>query len=276
MTYLLLAVLLGISVLLVARISRKPMPEPDRSEGIIKSLSGGIRYVAGHQVLLSSMALDLFAVFFGGAIALLPVFATEILDVGPVGLGLLRTAPSAGARVAMLGATRFPPRRRAGRILLVCVAIFGVSMLVFGLSTSFVVSMLALFAAGLADGVSVVIRMVILRVESPEALRGRIASVNHVFIGASNELGAFESGMAATLIGVVPSIIFGGVATLFVVGAVAIFAPNLRRLDLGRRLIEGPGVQPMAAVSAGSNIAAAEIDPGLLPAMESVEQAGDR
>jgi hypothetical protein len=118
--------------------------------------------------------------------------------------------------------------------------------------------------------------MVILRVESPEALRGRIASVNHVFIGASNELGAFESGMAATLIGVVPSIIFGGVATLFVVGAVAIFAPNLRRLDLGRRLIEGPGVQPMAAVSAGSNIAAAEIDPGLLPAMESVEQAGDR
>jgi MFS family permease len=276
MTYLLLAVLLGISVLLVARISRKPMPEPDRSEGIIKSLSGGIRYVAGHQVLLSSMALDLFAVFFGGAIALLPVFATEILDVGPVGLGLLRTAPSAGALLAMLGATRFPPSRRAGRILLVCVAIFGVSMLVFGLSTSFVVSMLALFAAGLADGVSVVIRMVILRVESPEALRGRIASVNHVFIGASNELGAFESGMAATLIGVVPSIIFGGVATLFVVGAVAIFAPNLRRLDLGRRLIEGPGVQPMAAVSAGSNIAAAEIDPGLLPAMESVEQAGDR
>jgi MFS family permease len=276
MTYLLLAVLLGISVLLVARISRKPMPEPDRSEGIIKSLSGGIRYVAGHQVLLSSMALDLFAVFFGGAIALLPVFATEILDVGPVGLGLLRTAPSAGALLAMLVATRFPPSRRAGRILLVCVAIFGVSMLVFGLSTSFVVSMLALFAAGLADGVSVVIRMVILRVESPEALRGRIASVNHVFIGASNELGAFESGMAATLIGVVPSIIFGGVATLFVVGAVAIFAPNLRRLDLGRRLIEGPGVQPMAAVSAGSNIAAAEIDPGLLPAMESVEQAGDR
>jgi MFS family permease len=276
MTYLLLAVLLGISVLLVARISRKPMPEPDRSEGIIKSLSGGIRYVAGHQVLLSSMALDLFAVFFGGAIALLPVFATEILDVGPVGLGLLRTAPSAGALLAMLVATRFPPSRRAGRILLVCVAIFGVSMLVFGLSTSFVVSMLALFAAGLADGVSVVIRMVILRVESPEALRGRIASVNHVFIGASNELGAFESGMAATLIGVVPSIIFGGVATLFVVGAVAIFAPNLRRLDLGRRLIEGPGVQPMAAVSAGSNLAAAEIDPGLLPAMESVEQAGDR
>jgi MFS family permease len=215
-------------------------------------------------------------VFFGGAIALLPVFATEILDVGPVGLGLLRTAPSAGALLAMLVATRFPPSRRAGRILLVCVAIFGVSMLVFGLSTSFVVSMLALFAAGLADGVSVVIRMVILRVESPEALRGRIASVNHVFIGASNELGAFESGMAATLIGVVPSIIFGGVATLFVVGAVAIFAPNLRRLDLGRRLIEGPGVQPMAAVSAGSNIAAAEIDPGLLPAMESVEQAGDR
>lgn len=275
-TYLVLAILLAISVLLVTRISRKPMPEPDRSEGIIKSLGGGIRYVAGHQVLLSSMALDLFAVFFGGAIALLPVFAADILHVGPVGLGLLRTAPSAGALLSMLAATRFPPSRRAGRILLVCVATFGVSMLVFGLSTSFIVSMLALFAAGLVDGVSVVIRMVILRVESPEALRGRIASVNHVFIGASNELGAFESGMAATLIGVVPSIIFGGVATLVVVGAVAVFAPNLRKLDLGRRLIEGPGVQPMSAVSAGSNIAAAEIDPGLLPVVESVEQMADR
>jgi MFS family permease len=271
-TYLAIAVVLGISVLLVTRIGRKPMPESEESEGFLKSLGGGIGYVAHHQVLLSSMALDLFAVFFGGAMALLPVFASDVLHVGPVGLGLLRTMPSAGALIAMLAATRFPPKKHAGRILLVCVGLFGVSMIVFGLSTTFVVSLVALFAAGLVDGVSMVIRLVILRVESPEALRGRIASVNHVFIGGSNELGAFESGVAATLMGVAASVIFGGVVTLVVVGAVAVFAPQLRRLDLGKRLVEGPGVQPMAAASVGSNIAAAEVDPGLEPTLDAVER----
>lgn len=271
-TYLALAVSLAISVLLVTRIERKPMPEPEEDEGVVASLSGGVRYVAGHQVLLSSMALDLFAVFFGGAIALLPVFAADILHVGPFGLGLLRTAPSAGALLAMLVATRFPPKRHAGRILLISVGLFGVSMVVFGLSTSFMLSLVALFAAGLVDGVSMVIRLVILRVESPEALRGRIASVNHVFIGASNELGAFESGVAATLLGVVPSVVAGGVVTLGVVAAVAVFAPALRRLDLGRRLVEGPGVQPMAASSMGSNIAAAEIDPSLEPTLGALDR----
>lgn len=271
-TYLVIAALLGISVLLVMRIERKPMPERETDEGIAKSLAGGVGYVARHQVLLSAMALDLFAVFFGGAMAMLPIFATDILHVGPVGLGLLRTMPSAGALISMLATTRFPPKKHAGRILIVCVGFFGVSMVVFGLSTSFVLSLLALFAAGLVDGVSVVIRLVILRVESPEALRGRIASVNHVFIGASNELGAFESGVAATLLGVVPSVVLGGVVTLVVVGGVAVLAPQLRRLDLGRRLVEGPGVQPMAAVSVGSNIAAAAVDPGLEPTVDAVER----
>ena len=245
-TYLLLAVLMAVAVLLVTRISRKPMPQPEEGEGVIESLTSGVRYVVRHQVLLASMALDLFAVFFGGAIALLPVFASDILGVGPIGLGLLRTAPSVGALLAMLATARFPPKRRAGPILLVCVAIFGLSMLVFGLSTTFVLSMGALFVAGLADGVSVVIRIVIVRVESPEAMRGRIASVNHVFISASNELGAFESGVAATLLGVVPSVIAGGLVTLGIVAVVAVLAPQLRRLDLGRRMIEGPGAQPMA------------------------------
>ncbi len=271
-TYVALAVLLGISVLLITRIERKPMPAPEQSESIVESLTGGVKYVVGHQVLLASMALDLFAVFFGGAMAMLPVFASDILGVGPAGLGLLRTAPSAGALLAMLFTTRFPPKLHAGRILLVCVGFFGVSMIVFGLSTSFVLSLLALFAAGLVDGVSMVIRLVILRVESPEALRGRIASVNHVFIGASNELGAFESGVAATLMGVVPSVILGGVVTLVVVGGVALFAPQLRRLDLGKRLVEGPGAQPMAVGVSGSNIAAAEVDPGLEPTLDAIEQ----
>jgi MFS family permease len=274
-TYFALMALMAISVLAVTRIERKPMPEPEQGESLVHSLAGGVRYVAGHRVLLGSMALDLFAVFFGGAIALLPVFAADILGVGPLGLGLLRTAPSAGALLSMLATTRLPPRRHAGSLLLGFVGLFGVSMVVFGLSTSFLLSLAALFVAGLADGVSVVIRLVILRVESPEALRGRVASVNHVFIGASNELGAFESGVAATLVGVVPSVVAGGLVTMVVVGIVAILVPDLRRLDLGLRLVEGPGAQPMAAIVSGANIAAAEVDPALEPALDAVERQTD-
>ena len=282
-TYLALAVIMAISVVAVTHIGRKSTPEPKAGESVVSSLTGGVRYVVGHQVLLGSMALDLFAVFFGGAIALLPVFASDILGVGPIGLGLLRTAPSVGALLSMLATTHIPPRRNAGTLLLGFVTVFGVSMVVFGLSTSFLLSLLALFVAGLADGVSMVIRLVILRVESPEELRGRIAAVNHLFIGASNELGAFESGVAATLIGVVPAVVVGGFVTIAVVGIVAVLAPDLRRLDLGRRLVEGPGVQPLvrtraqplAAGSSGSNIAAAEIDPGLEPTLDAVEHIAD-
>jgi MFS family permease len=272
LTYLAIAAALALSVLLVTRIARKPMPQVTEKESVVQSVAGGVRYVARNQVLLSAMALDLFAVFFGGAMAMLPIYATDILGVGPVGLGALRTMPSAGALLAMLAAGRFQPRQNAGRILLVCVALFGVAMIVFGVSTSFWLSMLALFGAGLVDGVSMVIRLVILRVESPEALRGRIASVNHVFIGASNELGAFESGVAATIFGVVPSVVLGGIATLVVVTGVATLAPQLRKLDLGRRLVDGPGAQPMAVAGAGTaNIAAAGIDPGLEPVVELAE-----
>jgi MFS family permease len=268
-TYFAIAVLLAASLWFVTRITRKPMPVQQAGESLVTSLSSGVRYVVGHHVLLGSMALDLFAVFFGGAIALLPVFAADILAVGPVGLGLLRTAPAVGALLSMLATARIPPRRRAGPIFLSCVALFGVSMLVFGLSTSFLLSLAALFVAGLADGVSVVIRLVILRVESPEALRGRIASVNHVFVGASNELGAFESGVAATLLGVVPSVILGGLATLGIVAAVAVLVPGLRHLDLGRRAIEGPGAQPLelaaAEISAGAGVGPVADTVGLVP-----------
>ncbi len=264
-TYAAITSMLLLSVLAVTRIGRKPLPpQPEEKEGFVQSLTAGVKYVGRHQVLLGSMALDLFAVFFGGAIAMLPVFAADILHVGPFGLGLLRTAPSVGALLAMLATTRFTPRRRAGPILLACVAVFGVSMLVFGLSTSFALSLAALFVSGLADGVSVVIRSVILRVESPEAMRGRIASVNYVFIGASNELGAFESGMAAAMFGVVPSIVGGGLITLGVVAVVTVLAPQLRRLDLGERLIHGPGAvaHPVAEASAVGLLAteAAEVE----------------
>jgi len=180
------------------------------------------------------MSLDLFAVFFGGAIALLPIFASDILKVGPAGLGLLRTAPSVGALAVMLIATRRPPSRSAGPILLLCVAGFGVSMLVFGLSTTFWVSMLALFVSGVTDGVSVIIRTSIVRIFTPDALRGRVSSVNFVFIGASNELGAFESGFLARILGTVPSGVVGALVTRGVVGAVALGVPELRRMNLDR------------------------------------------
>ena len=178
------------------------------------------------------MALDLFAVFFGGAIALLPIYATDILHVGAVGLGVLRTAPSIGALLVMLIATRRPPSGHAGRTLLICVAGFGVSMIVFGASTVFWLSLVALFVSGVTDGISMIIRNTILRVLSPERIRGRVASVNWVFIGASNELGAFESGVAARVFGTVPSVVGGGILTLGVVAATAVLVPSLRSLNL--------------------------------------------
>ncbi|HEX2756037.1 MAG TPA: MFS transporter [Candidatus Limnocylindrales bacterium] len=234
LTYAGIAVLLAISTACLAVIARKPIPARVEGESMIRSLLGGIRYVARTPALVGSMALDLFAVFFGGAIALLPIFATDILQVGAVGLGLLRTAPSVGALLVMLVATRRPPSRHAGRMLLLCVAGFGVSMIIFGASTIFAVSLAALFFAGITDGISMIIRSTILRVLSPEQIRGRVASVNWVFIGASNELGAFESGVAARLFGTVPSVIGGGILTLAVVGVTAWLVPSLRSLDIDR------------------------------------------
>lgn len=233
-TYVGIAILLAVSTGCLSLISRKPIPERIEGEPIRQSLLGGIRYVARTPALVGSMALDLFAVFFGGAIALLPIFATDILYVGPVGLGVLRTAPSVGALLVMLVATRRPPSRHAGGTLLLAVAGFGLSMIVFGASSIFAVSLAALFFAGVTDGLSMIIRNTILRVLSPERIRGRVASVNWVFIGASNELGAFESGVAARLFGTVPSVIAGGILTLAVVGLTAWLVPSLRSLDIDR------------------------------------------
>jgi len=178
------------------------------------------------------MTLDLFAVLFGGVEALLPVFAADVLRVGPFGLGLLRTAPALGALGTLLVTTRWPPERHAGPLLFGAVTGFGVSILVFGMSTDFALSMFALLMLGATDAVSLVIRQVTVRMYSPEHLRGRIASVSYLFIGASNELGAFESGLAARLLGTVPSVLVGGILTLAVTGLVALAAPALRRLDL--------------------------------------------
>jgi MFS family permease len=235
-TYLAITIALALSTAFFLLIRSRPVEGrvEDDGESMIESIAAGIRFVRRSPVLLGSMSLDLFAVFFGGAIALLPIFASDILHVGPEGLGLLRTAPSLGALAVMLIATRRPPSRSAGPILLLCVAGFGVSMLVFGLSTVFWLSMLALVVSGITDGVSVIIRNSIVRIFTPDTLRGRVSSVNYVFIGASNELGAFESGFLARLLGTVPSVVLGALVTLGVVGAVAVGVPQLRRMNLDR------------------------------------------
>lgn len=231
-TYLIIAGLFGLAWICTTLITDKPLPPVTAHESIWESMAIGVRYVFGQQILVGSMALDLFAVLFGGAVALLPVFATDILKVGATGQGLLAAAPSAGALVSMLWATRRPPTRNAGKILLGVVAGFGVSIIVFALSRNFVLSLVALALSGMFDGVSVVIRDTSMRLLSPEKLRGRIAAVNWIFIGSSNEIGAFESGVVASLVGAVPAVWLGGIVTLVVVAVTAVAAPKLRALNL--------------------------------------------
>jgi MFS family permease len=199
-------------------------------ESFRQSLATGLRFVMHQKVVLGALTLDLFSVLFGGAVALLPVFAAEILQVGPQGLGILRASPAVGAVLMSLVLAHRPPLKRAGRTLLVSVALFGMSMIGFGLSRDFLLSTALLALSGMADTVSVVVRSTLLQVMTPDHLLGRVASVNAIFIGSSNELGAFESGTAARLIGTVPSVVLGGVATLLVVAVIAIKVPPLRRL----------------------------------------------
>src|SRR5262245_52100055 len=191
----------------------------------------GIRLIRRTPVMLGAISLDLFAVLLGGAVALLPVFASDVLHVGKIGLGLLRSAPAVGALVASLLLVRRPIRRRAGRKLLVVVALFGVSMVVFGLSHSMWLSLLALAVSGGVDLVSVVLRQTILPFVTPDELRGRVNAVEMVFISASNELGAFESGVAAALIGAVPAVVVGGVATIVVAVVWTRLFPQLANMD---------------------------------------------
>ena len=230
-TYIVIAGLIFISLICVSLIKPKPVPEPEAGESIWQSIAVGARYVRHNQVLVGSMALDLFAVLFGGAMAMLPVFA-DLLQVGTEGLGLMRAAPSLGALAVMLWSARHPPARTAGRDLLMSVGAFGVTFIVFALSQNFILTLLMLVFSGFFDGISMVIRGAIVRLMSPEHMRGRIASVSWIFIGASNELGALESGLAASALGVVPSVLVGGTITLLVVAATALLAPKLRNLNL--------------------------------------------
>jgi MFS family permease len=197
----------------------------------LASLLGGVRLVRRTPVLFGAISLDLFAVLFGGAVALLPVFARDVLDVGPAGLGLLRSAPAVGALCAALVIARRPIRRRAGSTLFKVVALYGLSMIVFGLSDAMWLSLLALAVGGGVDMVSVVLRQTILPLVTPDELRGRVNAIEMVFISASNELGAFESGFAAALVGAVPAVIVGGVATVAIAAIWWRAFPSLRQVD---------------------------------------------
>jgi MFS family permease len=226
--YLVEALLMAAAVACMARV--RPRPRTPSRAPILKSLGEGVGFVVGHRLLLGAMSLDLFAVLFGGAVALLPVFASEILKVGPQGLGLLRTAPAVGSVLMGLWQAHRPPRDRAGMVLLACVAGFGLTWIGFALSVSFTLSMLLLAAGGALDNVSVVLRQTLVQVNTPPEMMGRVQAVSGFFISSSNELGAFESGLAARLLGVVPSVVVGGCVTLGVVGATAWLLPELRRL----------------------------------------------
>jgi predicted MFS family arabinose efflux permease len=216
----------------VAVLLRLPRRAPPRKEEKRRAsdLLAGLAFIRRQPIFLAAITLDLFAVLLGGAVALLPIYAEEILHVGPTGLGWLRSAPGLGALATTLVLTRLPPWRRPGVALLCCVAGFGVATVGFGLSRSMALSMACLLLTGAFDSVSVVIRMTLEQTITPDALRGRVAAVNYVFIGMSNELGAFESGAVASLIGPVGSVVLGGVGSLVVVAAVALRWPSLARV----------------------------------------------
>ncbi len=201
---------------------------PDRS---LRGVLAGVRYVWNRKVVLGAISLDLFAVLLGGAVALLPIYARDILRVGPGGLGVLRSAPAIGAGAMAVLLAHLPPLRRSGVVLFVSVALFGAMTVVFGLSRSFPLSLAALFLVGAADMVSVVVRHTLVQMATPPELRGRVSAVNLVFIGASNELGEFESGITAAWFGTEPAVVLGGIGTLLVVAAWSVLFPDLRRVD---------------------------------------------
>jgi MFS family permease len=227
-----------IALIAILQISRKPILNPKIGEPIVQSLKEGLRFVFKSKAIFGALTLDMIAVLFGGAVALLPIFAQDILHVGSEGFGVLRAAPAVGAAVTMIGSTRFPVHRAAGKKLIWAVFGFGISIIVFGLSTSFWLSVFALFMSGALDGISMVIRQTILQLKTPDEMRGRVASVNSMFVGSSNELGAFESGVTAKLMGTVTAVVFGGTMTLLTVGFTAFMSPSFRKLDLQKDVDE--------------------------------------
>jgi hypothetical protein len=213
---------------------------------LIARVHEGIEFVRSRPVVLGAISLDLFAVLLGGAVSLLPVYARDILRVGPMGLGLLRSAPGFGAALTALVITRWPLERKVGYSMFAAVVIFGIGTIVFGISTSFGLSLAVLAVTGAADQISVYIRAALVQFATPDPMRGRVSAVSTLFVSASNELGAFESGVTAALFGTVPAVILGGVGTLVVVAIWMRIFPPLRTVDRMRDVMPGEAISPEA------------------------------
>lgn len=226
------------ALICLSQIKRKPILNTKIGEPILQSLKEGIQFVKNSKAVLGALSLDMIAVLFGGAVALLPVYAQDILEVGPEGFGVLRAAPAVGALITMFTSAYFPLYKNAGIKLLGAIFGFGICIVIFGISTTFWLSVAALFMSGVTDGISMIIRQTILQLKTPDAMRGRVASVNSMFVGSSNELGAFESGLTAKLMGTVTAVVFGGSMTLITVLITGIISPKFRKLDLRKDLEE--------------------------------------
>ncbi|MGB4852739.1 MAG: MFS transporter [Ignavibacteria bacterium] len=231
-TFITIVIFWIISVFMILPIKNKPVPVIIGIQSLKEKLTAGLKFVFERKIVLGAISLDLFAVLFGGAVALLPIFAGEILFAGPEGLGILRAAPSIGAVIMAVTMTRRPFTKNAGKNLIISVFGFGLCIILFGISKNFYLSLIILALSGAFDSVSVVIRATIIQLMTPDNMKGRVSAVNSIFIGSSNEIGAFESGVAAKLLGTVPSVIFGGVMTILIVTVVTFAFPKLRRLKL--------------------------------------------
>ena len=231
-TLFVVVIMVAASFFLYMQIGEKPIQVTDAQSEIIASIKQGIRFVFKTKIILYSISLDLFSVMFGGVMAILPIYAEDILHVGAQGLGILRAAPSLGAVITLLLLTRFSPMQRAWKNLLISVTGFGISILIFAVSPWMVLSVAMLFIGGAFDSVSVVIRATILQVMTPDEMRGRVLAVNGIFLASSNELGGFESGVAAKLMGTVPSAVFGGVMTLLIVTWVYFRTGDLKYVEV--------------------------------------------
>ena len=227
-----------IALVALAFIPKKPILNPKIGENVFKSLKEGIAFVKSSKIVLGALTLDMIAVLFGGAVALLPVYAQDILHVGPEGFGILRAAPAVGALLIMFTSAYFPLNKNAGMKLLAAIFGFGVSIIVFGVSSMFWLSVGALFMSGVTDGISMIIRQTILQLKTPDSMRGRVAAVNAMFVGSSNELGTFESGLTAKLMGTVTAVVFGGSMTLITVVMTGLASPKFRKLDLRKDIDE--------------------------------------
>jgi len=233
--YAVSASLVTFSFLIILPITNVPVPKNEIKEKLSISLTAGFRFVFKNQIMLSALSLDLFAVLLGGAVAMLPIFAHEVLNLGAnadMAVGFMRAAPAVGSIIMGIFLAYYPPTKKAGRNLYIAVTGFGICMIAFALSTNIYLTLVILMLSGSFDMVSIIIRTTIMQLTTPDNMRGRVAAVNGIFIGSSNEIGQMESGLAARLIGLIPSVIFGGCMTVLVVSGIMYVAPKLRKLNL--------------------------------------------